>query len=146
MGLRELRVYSPVGLPELEPLLPRRGSPVRFFVLAAGLAGASVGFWMSIGSTSPYRLILGGKHPAAIPPYCIPGFEFTILFGGVTACFMWAFLAVLSPRYQPVEYDPRFNEDEYGLVVRCAPGQQARVMARLREAGAKEAHEQPASN
>ena len=145
-GLREVRVFSPVGLPGVEALLPRRRSPVRFSVLAAGLLGASVGFFMSIGSTAPYRLILGGKHPSTIPPYCIPGFEFTILFGGVTAFFTWAFLAALSPRHRPADYDPRFNEDQYGVVVECSRARGPEALALLRAAGGEEAHEQPISN
>jgi len=140
-GLREVRVFSPVGLPELGRLLPRRGSPVRFLVLAAALAGCGIGFWMSIGSAWTYGLIVGAKHPTSVLPYCIPGFEFTILFGGVTAFFVLAVLAALSPRYRPAEYDPRFNEDKFGVVVECAPERAKEVAVLLRDAGAEEVDE-----
>jgi hypothetical protein len=139
--LREVRVYSPVGLPELERVLPRPASPVRFLVLAASLTGAFLGFLMAVGSAWTYGLIVGAKHPPALTPYFIPGFEFNILLGGVTAFFMMLWLARVSPYRVDPDYDPRFNEDKFGLVVSCPPEQVGAVVAMLREAGAEEADE-----
>ncbi len=140
--LREVRVYSPVGLPEIRELLPRPTSPVRFFVLAASFSGAFLGFLMSVGSAWTYGLVVGGKHPPALTPYFVPGFEFNILLGGVTAFFLMLWLARVSPYRDDPDYDPRFNEDKYGLMVDCPPEQAAEVLAMFREVGAEEAYEQ----
>ena len=145
-GQREMKVYSPVGLRELEPYLPRRGSPVRFITLAAAVAGCAGGFWMCIGSALLYGLIVGGKHPVSWLPYCIIGFEGAILVGGVTTFVAMLMLARLRParavrrlRATPA-YDPRFGVDRYGVCVFCPPAQVATITALLWEAGAEEVH------
>jgi len=139
-GFRKLSVYSPIGLPALEPLLPRQGSPIRFFVLAGAIAGCLLAFWMCIGSALLYGLIVGGKWPASVLPYCVIGFEFTILFGGLTAIITIIAFARLRPAVAEC-YDPAFGEDRFGLCVYCPPEQTEAVAAMLREAGAEEVHE-----
>jgi len=141
MGLRDLVVYSPVGMPAIEHLLPRRGSPIRFVVLAAAATGCALGFWMCIGSALLYGLIVGGKWPASWLPYCVIGFEATILFGGLTAIAAIIAFARLRPARTTPAYDPRFGEDRFGLYVRCPQHQTASVMSALREAGAEEIDE-----
>jgi hypothetical protein len=140
-GLRELAVFSPVGLPGLEPLLPRRSSPIRFFVLAGGVLGCILAFWMCIGSALLYRLIVGGKWPASALPYCVIGFELTVLLGGLTAILSILGLARLRPGLQAEAYDPRFGVDRFGLCITCLPEQVAAVARMLRETGAEEVHE-----
>jgi len=142
-GRRDLRVYSPAGLPQLEPLLPRRSSPIRFIVLAAAITGCLLGFWMSIGSAWRYGLIVGGKHPTSILPYCVIGFECLVLIGGLTALGAVLWYARLRPGRVSVGYDPRFGEDRFGIVVECARGDAPSVVADLRAAGAEEVREQP---
>jgi molybdopterin-containing oxidoreductase family membrane subunit len=137
-GLRELAVFSPVGLPGLEHLLPRRGSPIRFLVLAAGIAGCIVAFWMCIGSALLYGLIVGGKWPGSVLPYCVIGFEFTVLLGGLTAILAILGFARLRPGPVAEAYDPRFGVDRFGLSVSCEPEQVEAVEMMLREAGAEE--------
>ncbi|MFB3881550.1 MAG: DUF3341 domain-containing protein [Armatimonadota bacterium] len=141
-GLRELSLYSPVGLPALEPLLPRRRSPVRFLVLAAAIAGCLLAFWMCIGSALLYGLIVGAKWPVSVLPYCVIGFEFTILFGGLAAMIAILGLARLRPAPAAEPYRPAFGEDRFGLCVYCSLEQTAAVAAMLREAGAEEVDEQ----
>ena len=145
-GLRDFAVYSPVALPELEHLLPRRGSPVRFVVLVAAIAGCIGGFWMCIGSALLYGLIVGGKQPAAILPYCVIGFELTVLLGGLTAIVAIIAFARLRPGRPTAAYDPRFGEDQFGIAVTCGPSESARVAALLRDAGAREVNELSASD
>jgi hypothetical protein len=143
LGLREVEVYSPAGLPELGPLLPRQGSPIRFLVLLAGIAGAILGFWVCIGSALLYGLIVGAKFPVSVLPYCVIGFELTVLIGGLTAFFAVLFAARLFPRRLPLAYDPRFGEDKFGLAVVCAPARFGEIAGLLRAAGAEEVHERP---
>jgi len=141
LGLRDVAVYSPVGLPALEHLLPKRGSKIRFLVLAAGITGCLCAFWMCIGSALIYGLIVGGKWPAAVLPYCVIAFELTVLFGGLTALVSIIGLARLRPRVLPVEYHPSFGQDRFGLCVGCADGQAASLVGLLREAGAEDVYE-----
>jgi hypothetical protein len=145
-GQRELRLYTPVGLPEAEPYLPRRGSPIRFLVLVAGITGCALGFWLCIGSAQLYGLFVGGKPPASILPYCVIGFELTVLCGGLTAFLGVVVLSRLRPRALPAGYAPEFSEDRFGLVVTCAPSEADAVTRLLREAGAEEVHEQPVTD
>ena len=144
-GLRDLETYSPVGLRGLQSLMPRRGSPVRFITLVAGFAGAALGFWMCIGSALLYSLVVGGKWPASYLPYCIIGFELTILLGGLTALFAMVALARLGPRPPEPEYDPRFQVDKFGITVFCPTDKLPSVDQLLRNAGAQEVHEHRAA-
>jgi hypothetical protein len=143
--MKGFQVYSPASLLGLEHLLPTRGSAVRFLVILGAVIGATVGFWMSIGSALIYHMIVGGKIPASILPYCVLGFEFTVLFGGLTALIGVFALADLRPGRPSVGYDPRFGEDRFGIRLECTPEQAPALTALLREAGAEEVHEQPAS-
>jgi molybdopterin-containing oxidoreductase family membrane subunit len=145
-GFRRLTVHSPVGLLELQALMPHGGSPIRFLTILAGAAGMIGGFWMCIGSALLYGLIVGGKHPVSWLPYCIIGFEGAILVGGVTTFVAMLMLARLRParavrrlRATPA-YDPRFGVDRYGVCVFCPPAQVATITALLWEAGAEEVH------
>ncbi len=139
------QVYTPGSLLSLEHLLPKQGSPVRWLVILGGFVGATIGFWMSIGSSLVYRLIVGGQVPASIIPYCVLGFEFTVLFGGLTALIAAFAFADLRPSRPSAGYDPRFNEDKFGIRVECTRAEAPELTALLREAGAEEVHEQPAS-
>ena len=142
-GLRDVQLYSPVGLPELEHLAPRRGSPVRCVVLIAGAVGLIGGLWMCIGSALLYSLILGGKAPEAIIPYCVIGFEVTVLVGGLAAILSIVGFGRLGPRPPDRPYDPRFGEDRFGICVYCREEEKKAVADLLRQAGAEEIHEQP---
>ena len=55
----------------------RGKSPVRFWTLIGGLCGVVGGFAPAIGTALVNGLIVGGKHPVSIIPYCIAGFEGT---------------------------------------------------------------------
>ena len=136
-----LAVFSPVGLPAFEHLLPRRGSPIRFFVLAAGITGCILAFWMCIGSALLYGLIVGGKWPASWLPYCVIGFELTILLGGLATVAAILALGRLSPRSPRESYDPRVQVDKFAIAVCCDTEQLAAVDRLLRDAGAEEVHE-----
>jgi hypothetical protein len=140
-GHRDLRVYSPVGLPELEHLLPRRGSPVRFVTLAMGAAGAVLGFWLCIGSALLYGLIVGAKPPVSILPYCIVSFELTVLVGGLSTLAAVILFARLTPVAPRMPYDGRFGEDRFGISVSCPLEQVSAVSDLLRSEGAEEVNE-----
>jgi len=141
-GQRDIAVYSPVGLTGLEPFLPTRSSPIRFLTLAGAIAGGIGGFWMCLGSAALYNQIVGAKLPHAVLPYCVVGFELTVLIGGLTALTAMLLLARLRPWRRPPDYDPRYGEDLFGLTVWCSPAEAANTVSLLRDGGAREVQEQ----
>ena len=82
-GFDEVETYSPVRLRKAEQIMGRGPSPVRYFTLGGALAGCAGGFALAIGAALVNSLIAGGKHPVSIIPYCIVGFEGTILLGTI---------------------------------------------------------------
>ncbi|MFO0753882.1 MAG: quinol:electron acceptor oxidoreductase subunit ActD [Thermodesulfovibrionales bacterium] len=130
-GFRQIEFFSPVKLPAVERALGYQKSPVRFWTLIGALSGLVGGFALAIGTADVNRLIVGGKHPVALIPYCIVGFEGLILCGALANL---AGLIVHTRRYrrkhQP--YDPRYSRNTFGLVVSCKPedlGELERIMA-----------------
>lgn len=143
-GYREYAVYSPLGLPELAPLMPRQDSLVRWVTLLAALFGLALGFAMPIGGSLVWDLIVGGKHSVSVLPYAVFGFELMVLVGGVSTFFFVLWLSGLGLRRLEPEYDPRFGEDRFGVALRCPPEQATQVMGLLKEAGAEEVYERRA--
>lgn len=119
-----VEVFSPINLPAaVRQLCPTTG-PVRFWTLAGALAGCIGGFWLAIGTAGVNGLIVGGKHPVSIIPYCVVGFEGTVLIGSLanlTGLIVHARLG--GRRALPPGYDRRFSRDRFGLLASCEPGQ-----------------------
>ena len=59
----------------------RGPSPVRVWTLIGALTGLACGFWLAIGTALVNGLVVGAKLPVSVIPYCVIGFECTILFG-----------------------------------------------------------------
>jgi molybdopterin-containing oxidoreductase family membrane subunit len=137
-GVELTGVFSPFPCEALHHALGQRRSPVRLWVLLGGLTGCLSGFWLTIGLSLAYPHVTGGMPIVSIPPFVIIAFELTILFGalsGLTGFLVHARVPRLDP--EP-DYDPRFSEDRFGLIVRCHPAHGALLEAALREAGATE--------
>jgi Protein of unknown function (DUF3341) len=113
-------------------------SPVRKFVLVGGITGAITALVMTVGTSWEWNLNTGGRPVASIAPYIVIIFEMMILFGvlgAVTSFFMKSGL----PSFEPATgYRTRFGADRFGLVVRVAEGDGAKIEALMREAGAEE--------
>ncbi len=132
------RVYSPIPSEKINEAIYERPSFVRWWVLFGGISGAISAFALTIGTSLEWNLIAGGKPIASLPPYIIIAFEMMVLFGGISALGGWILLSNL-PSFEPLSgYRERFSGDEFGLVVRCAEDEAARLESTLREAGAKE--------
>ena len=80
---RDLTVIMPVPLHEVDHLLHVKPSPLKFFTLVGAVAGFVTGFALTIGTSTEWPLITGGKPIVSMPPYIIIAFELTILFGGI---------------------------------------------------------------
>lgn len=135
-GVREFAVYSPVPLTEYAALLPRRGSPVRWYTLAAGITGCCLGFALCIGASMLYSQIVGGKPIVSWVPFCVIAFELTILTAGVVTLGAVLLYSRLYPRAPSAQYAADFSVDTFGISVPCAASDSHSIAELLREAGA----------
>jgi len=116
-----LETYTPVRVKELAMLTGRETSPVRFWTLAGAISGLVGGFALSIGTALVNSLIVGGKPPVSIIPYCVPAFEGTVLLGGL-GNLIGLLVHARLPRWKtPPGYDWRFSQDKFGLFVAAPP-------------------------
>src|SRR3954465_12301735 len=83
-GHTHFTVYSPIPRHEIEAALGQPVSPVRMFTLIGGIAGCSIGAWLTLWMSEDWPIVVGGKAPTAIPPYVVIMFEMTILFGALS--------------------------------------------------------------
>jgi hypothetical protein len=141
-GIDRFRVYSPVPLIEHEDLMPRRGSPIRWYALAAGVAGCVGGFTLCIVSARFFSLIVGGKPVVSWLPFCVIGFELTVLTAGLVTMATVFLHSRLHPQSPEPAYEPSFSVDEFGVSVPCAEEERGRIVGLLREAGARDVREE----
>ena len=139
-GYRDLTVYTPVPVHEIEDVLERDRpvSRVRLFTLIGGLIGTASGFLLTMWSSLKWGIIVGGKAPASIPPYVVIAFELTILFGGLATLIGMVTLGRLPKLTPSPWFDPRFTNDRFGVAVHCAPERLTSVREILQRAGAEE--------
>ena len=137
-GHREVTAYSPIPEPELVEALGGERSVVRWYALAAGIAGCVSGFALTVWTSYAYPLVTGGKALASVPAYVVIAFELTILFTGI-ACVLALSIHNRMPRRRlRDDFDPRFTGDRFGVVVVTEPGEASAVERVLRDAGAEE--------
>lgn len=148
-GYRDVEVYSPAPLHEIEEVLERDRpvSRVRLFTLLGGLTGIVSAFLLTIWSSLKWGLVTGGKFlqltedgivGASLPPFFIIAFELMVLFGGV-ATFIGLVTLARLPRVRPsAAFDPRFTDDRFGVAVHCSPDRRPSVRQILTAAGAEE--------
>ncbi len=115
-GFKKIEFFSPIKVPEMERLLGQEKSPVRFWTLAGALSGLIGGFWLAIGTAYVNKLLVGGKFPLSLIPFCIPGFEGFILLGSI-ANLIGLMVHTRHYKYTKMPYDPRYSQDTFALVV-----------------------------
>lgn len=117
-GFTEVAAFSPMPEHHLEDALGYGESPVRIFTLAGGLIGAAGGLAITIFTAMDWPLVTGGKPIVSIPPFIIPIFEMTILFGAL-ATLIGLFINMRVPNLKPlVVYDPDFSGGLFGVHVK----------------------------
>jgi molybdopterin-containing oxidoreductase family membrane subunit len=133
-----LDTFSPMRLKGAEAILGRGPSPVRYWTLVGAISGCIGGFALAIGSALVNSLMVGGKHPVSIIPYCIVGFEGTVLIGTLAnlAGVLWH--SRLTSLRLPAAFDERFTRDRFGLFIACEPGQMEAARALLASTAAEE--------
>ncbi len=120
-GLDLLVTYSPARVDGAEEILNPGPSPVRVWTLAGALTGLTSGFTLAIYTALVNGLIVGGKHPVSIIPYCIVGFEGTILAGTIFNLIGVLVHGRLGRPRLPAGYNPVFSRDRFGLFIGCIP-------------------------
>jgi molybdopterin-containing oxidoreductase family membrane subunit len=131
--------FSPSRLPPMEPIY--RPSPVRYWTFLGALAGLAGGFALAIGSALVNGLIVGGKMPVSIVPYCIIGFEGTILIGAISNLIgLLVHCHLGHSRRIPAMYDRRFSRDHFGLFIPALSEQMERATNVLSQARPEELH------
>ena len=138
-GHTDFTVYSPIPRHEIEDALGQPVSPVRMFTLIGGIAGCSIGAWLTLWMSADWPVQVGGKPIGSIPPYVVIMFEMTILFGALSTILGILFNSAFAARRAgTIQCDPRFTNDRFGIFVPAATDKAAKVESLLREAGAEE--------
>ncbi len=92
---KDINIFTPYHVHEVEEILKIGPSAVRYFTLFGALSGLLFGFFFTIWTSLDWPLIRGGKPIVAIPAFIIVAFELTILFGGVISFIGYLLLARL---------------------------------------------------
>ncbi len=138
-GHTDFTVYSPIPRHEIEDALGQPVSPVRMFTLVGGIAGCSIGAWITLWMSADWPILTGGKPIGAIPPYVVIMFEMTILFGALSTILGILLNTLFAARRAgTILYDPRFTNDRFGIFVPAGSDKAAKVESLLRDAGAEE--------
>lgn len=135
--LGDVSVYTPAPNHELLAAIGAPESPVRRYTLIGGLCGVTFGYWIAIWISKYWALVVGGKAIASWIPYTVIGFELMVLIGSL-ATVAALFVVARLPKITMVGYDPRFSEDQFGVLIECAPAQQRAAAETLRRNGAVE--------
>ncbi len=133
-----VRIFSPIPSHHIADAIGKPKSPVRAFVLTGGILGVLTALAITIGTSWEWNLVVGGKPIVSWPPFIIIIFELMVLFGGISAVLGFLFNARVPAFEIEKGYSSRFSEDRFGIIVRCAEGESARIESILREAGAEE--------
>jgi hypothetical protein len=134
----EYRMYSPVPRHEIEEVTYPEKSPVRTVALACAFTGCVAGFALAILCSLDWPMRTSAKNISSIPAFFVPGYEWTILFGGLgTLAAIFVFCKIPNV-LRTAGYDPRFSHDKFGVVVACAGNQVDDVKKRMMDSGADE--------
>jgi molybdopterin-containing oxidoreductase family membrane subunit len=132
-----VETFTPARVEQIESLLGYKKSGVRYFTLPGALGGLASGFALAIWTAWSFKLIVGGKHPLSIIPYCIVGFEGTILIGALANLLGIIILTKLGPLRLHPAYEKSFSVDKFGLFVECYEKEKESLEKIMHESGAE---------
>jgi len=102
------------------------------------LSNAGMALVLTVGTSWEWNLNTGGRPIASITPYIVIIFEMMILFGVLGAVTSFFIKSGLPSFDSATGYRTRFGADRFGLVVRTAESDSAKIESLMREAGAEE--------
>ncbi len=109
VGYRELDAYTPFPVEDLSEAMRLKPSRLPYAVLAGGITGGLLGFFMQVFATViDLPLNIGGRPLLSWPAYIPITFELTVLlaaFGGVIGLFVVTGF--------PKPYHPVFNVEDF---------------------------------
>ncbi len=129
----DMEVFSPMPLHDVEDILPQKPSAVRWFTFIGGMLGLTVGFGFPIYTVLQWPLITGGKPVVTVQAFVIIAFELLILFGGIFTLIGLLINARL-PRQNLSNYDTRFSENSFGMIIKTDEAQVEELSDILKEA------------
>jgi molybdopterin-containing oxidoreductase family membrane subunit len=133
-----IETFTPAKIEEVESVLGKSKSGIRYFTLAGAIGGLTGGFALAILTALSFKLIVGGKHPVSIVPYCIVGFEGTILIGSLANFIAMILFARLGRLRLHPAYDGSFSRNKFGVFVECDLQKQTALEKIMTENGAEE--------
>ncbi len=108
--VRDLSLYFPFPIHEVDNILMKKPSNLRFFTLLGALSGGLFGLFFTIWTSLNYPLIGGGKPIVSIPAFIIVTFELTILFGGVISFIGFLILSRLPSVNKIIDPEEHGNQ------------------------------------
>jgi hypothetical protein len=131
-------IFSPIPLPDIQEIVERGPSAVRFIVLVGALLGGASLVGMAVYAHLSYNLVTGGKPVLPWIAWVIVCFEGMVLGGVAAATLAWIILGRLPSLHRPSGYDGVFAQDRFGVLVECGVADEATVKRLLEEEGAEE--------
>ncbi|MCF8105383.1 MAG: DUF3341 domain-containing protein [Desulfohalobiaceae bacterium] len=131
-----LRAYSPFPSSKILQALGLKTSRVGLFTLIGGIIGFFSGYGLALFTATRWELIVGGKPVAALIPFLIVGFEFTILFAVFGNIIGLLTLARLPDLKGLEHYDPRCSGERFGVLAGCPAEQTEALLDFFRQQGA----------
>jgi hypothetical protein len=134
----DYRVYAPTYRWEIEEATDSSKSPVRIVSLTGGIIGCASGFLLAILTSLDWPMRTSAKEIVSVPAFFVPGYEWTILFGGLSTLGAMMYLCKIPNVLRTAGYDPRFSNDKFGVVVACSGNQVEGIKKSMLDSGADE--------
>src|SRR5687768_5284141 len=80
-GFTDAVLYSPVNSDGLQAERNPADSSIGFLAFGGAAAGAALGLFLTIHTSTQWPLMTGGQPIVSLPPFFVISFELTILFG-----------------------------------------------------------------
>ena len=112
-------------------------SPVRIMTLIGAITGCSLAFLMTTWMSVDYPIRVSAKPYLSFPAFVIPGFEWTVLFGGIfNIVAIGIFSKVPRIRHTP-GFRGKFSEGTYGISVKSTKERAEDLRKQLEGMGAQ---------
>ncbi len=130
--------FSPLHLVEVEEILGKKPSNVRFITLIGGIIGGIGTVGLAVYAHLSFSLITSGKPVLPWVPWIIVLFEGTILGAAISSVGAWILRGRLPHRTPAAGYDAHFSQDRFGILVACESSERQDVKELLERRGAEE--------